>query len=694
MSSDLLNNDEFFQSCKDGNLHKIKRLIHDYPKRFKSIKISEMMHDTYGIPKLIVGKSNKDGIFVKIYNQKNDNYIIQDQKLYPGIIFRLKIYKHCLIIACRNGNLQLVKWILDKIPILNTNYLELFQVACQNGQLQIAQWLHQNLKHDNDPYLPRDSDIRNSFSSSFYLKYYKKIFHLTCIAGHLVVAQWLFQKIPNLLIQEDLLIQICTEKSQNDKTAMLDWLFNLWENPKPVKNLPKNKMIQNRLSNSDATEYEIWYPPYDPDDDDDDYSYDDFYPIRIPINKNQKQAVDNQAVDNQIAHEDQLIKIQQKLKKEFLNVLFASACEAGCFSVIKYLIKQFPNIKFQLINNAALIIACENNNLDLLQWLVNYFNIQYNAEIDYGFVFACENGYLQLAKWLLQHFPQINVSSFSHYAIRTTCFNDHIETFKWLLEITSDTSYRNYIPYLYNYSNYNSACRNYIKEHFMNILEYEKYKSQLKNGPNYLDDNYLDINDQNFLTMSTSYETYYVDNMTSFILPQYLIQILCQYDKVEMLKWICTKNKLDIYSIYQKAIQYQSFYIINYLQIHYYDICTYIEQCYVSPDKYLKYQNIINKSAMDINYNIEECFSFACQNGLYNVAIDLLKKICIEYNQDSYLYQQWKQTGINNSKPLIIGWIDDYTNMALIIAAQHNNSHILEYYYQHTEWPRLRILNE
>jgi len=111
--------------------------------------------------------------------------------------------------------------------------------------------------------------------------------------------------------------------------------------------------------------------------------------------------------------------------------LFMDYCKNGNLEAIK---KIYLNIiPSRLIHTYGLLIACDYNNLNIIQFLVT---IKHNPDIYYDdcyFIYACKQNRLEIAKWIyLQHEPKIEtINSIFHYA----CKNNKSEIIKWLLSL-------------------------------------------------------------------------------------------------------------------------------------------------------------------------------------------------------------------------------------------------------------------
>jgi len=88
------------------------------------------------------------------------------------------------ILACQYNHLLVAKYLQSKYS-LNTysDNKYAFKYACRNGHLEVVKWLYYSGIELNSPYPPKIGDIR--VNNEYEFKY-------ACRNGHLEVAEWLY----------------------------------------------------------------------------------------------------------------------------------------------------------------------------------------------------------------------------------------------------------------------------------------------------------------------------------------------------------------------------------------------------------------------------------------------------------------------------------------------------------------------
>jgi hypothetical protein len=97
-----------------------------------------------------------------------------------------------------------------------------------------------------------------------------------------------------------------------------------------------------------------------------------------------------------------------------------------------------------LENDSAFQTACENEQLDIVKWLVQDHHVDIHLDNELAFQIACRYGSIGIAKWLV-HEHQVNIRADIKYAFKRACKNGNTEIAKWLLQNYLDDYIGDYI---------------------------------------------------------------------------------------------------------------------------------------------------------------------------------------------------------------------------------------------------------
>ena len=113
-------------------------------------------------------------------------------------------------VACANGNLHVVKWLLEIKPDIDISVdsEDAFRYACREGHIDIAKWLYE---------VKPDIDVSVCF--------YEPI-RYTCAYGYLELAKWLYETFPGIDLN------ICDQFtfphiSYTDHPEIVDWINSI-----------------------------------------------------------------------------------------------------------------------------------------------------------------------------------------------------------------------------------------------------------------------------------------------------------------------------------------------------------------------------------------------------------------------------------------------------------------------------------
>lgn len=114
----------------------------------------------------------------------------------------------------------------------------------------------------------------------------------------------------------------------------------------------------------------------------------------------------------------------------YIDDAFTNACESGHFQIVKYLFNKGAQIN-TLINNAnPLVLSCQNGFLNIVEFL-----IENNADIhicnDNAILTATRNGHLKIVKYLIR--SGMNLQSLNDVLLEACVDNNHFEILKYLI---------------------------------------------------------------------------------------------------------------------------------------------------------------------------------------------------------------------------------------------------------------------
>ena len=334
------------------------------------------------------------------------------------------------IVACKNGDIQMVKFWWDKNPSILRFILtdmcyddDLFYVICESGYLQVAQWIIKN---------------NPNFVSNII---HEDLMTDVCLAGKLSVAKWLLTLSPHILVDEDegdgyyLFRKVC----KNGHLNVVKWLAKI--NPEIIEN--KQKLISPFWNSCAKGKLNIAKWIYS-------ISSEEVYSLK----KNTE--LDGAFIGNDIDFKRGMFRevcrsghitvvkwlltiIPHIEVEEIIREIFHQTCMAGHLNIAKCIINAYPDTNISVYDDHTFRMVCSWGQLNLARWLLKIKpDIDISAADDHAFRQACENGHLDVAKWLLHIKPDIDISVDADDAFKTACENGHLEVAKWILHMKPD----------------------------------------------------------------------------------------------------------------------------------------------------------------------------------------------------------------------------------------------------------------
>lgn len=233
INDNTLNN--LINASKNGNLYLVKLIIESNDKSEQNIS------EHYNFILNIACKYNHLNIVNYLLLLNNDNIYISNNN---DILF---------LIACENGNLDMVKCIVNnKIFILNSKYLDsdiyisehAFSIVCKNGFIHIADWLI-NVNPTLNIHINNDYPLQRACYSGHYnmvkwllnlehvifdLSLWKyEIFINTCFLRYIEICELLIEY-DNKIINKYTIKTILMDAFDKKKIEIIEWAFNIIDN--------------------------------------------------------------------------------------------------------------------------------------------------------------------------------------------------------------------------------------------------------------------------------------------------------------------------------------------------------------------------------------------------------------------------------------------------------------------------------
>lgn len=120
-----------------------------------------------------------------------------------------------------------------------------------------------------------------------------------------------------------------------------------------------------------------------------------------------------------------------KLKERITDNII-TACKNDQLNIVEYLVDYF-NIHVTSTNNKYFEVCCNYGSLNTLMWLTKEFDIDIHYNGDHGLRIASECGHLNIVKWFCENF-EINIHAKDDYSFRFASFGGHDNVIKYIVE--------------------------------------------------------------------------------------------------------------------------------------------------------------------------------------------------------------------------------------------------------------------
>ena len=135
--------------------------------------------------------------------------------------------------------------------------------------------------------------------------------------------------------------------------------------------------------------------------------------------------------------------IQNIRWSHFYRRVLEDACRDGSIEYVKVLIHNMdrvcPTIKYDNTIERVFICACNNEHIEIANFLVDIFNSNYSTSIrpTEALEYACQHGNFNVIKWLFDKFHKYEDTIYIGYALMSRlCDGGHLEIAKWLTNNT------------------------------------------------------------------------------------------------------------------------------------------------------------------------------------------------------------------------------------------------------------------
>lgn len=121
-----------------------------------------------------------------------------------------------------------------------------------------------------------------------------------------------------------------------------------------------------------------------------------------------------------------------KCSNDQILKFFEIICDNGYNDFLNFLIDSYPNLNIRPKNCKILQLACIKNHINIVETILNNYDINIHASDEIFFRIACQKGYFELAKIFILRFPDIDTTIKNEYCFRKTRIK-YPEIAKWLI---------------------------------------------------------------------------------------------------------------------------------------------------------------------------------------------------------------------------------------------------------------------
>ena len=339
--------------------------------------------------------------------------------------------------ACKNGHLELAKWLCQKFSLIPDN--DLFVLSCRHGHLNIIEWIIDNLiivETDENlfNYACESKNVKTLdwFCSKFNIEKNNESFKILCKTGCLKTVQWYCEKfsvqINDLQLNNGEIIRIVSAFGYVD---VFEWFFeNFSLNEEDIRIGFITSCCNGK---QDLAKY----------------IYNNCN-IPIPINVLMDFSFPFLIPFSYICGQDDLLILEwldsifhfnanHFVSETHSPYPFLNACKGGQLHVLIWIYLKFPQIidlvseLMTCIGNSPFYCACEGGNFKVIEWIMNKFEID-QEHIHDTFGFLCFHVQLyKVVKWMFRTFSSIRTDkNVIIIAIRNACRTNNLKLAQYI----------------------------------------------------------------------------------------------------------------------------------------------------------------------------------------------------------------------------------------------------------------------
>jgi hypothetical protein len=122
------------------------------------------------------------------------------------------------------------------------------------------------------------------------------------------------------------------------------------------------------------------------------------------------------------------------LIKQYLNHFLVIACNNNQLNIAKWLYSLEPNM---VIKNGLFYGVCFRGHIDIVKWIYSLHDTDIHINNDQVFRVACQQGHIIIAKWLYS-LNDVNINSNDDHAFQFAIIKGHLHICQWLYSLPNN----------------------------------------------------------------------------------------------------------------------------------------------------------------------------------------------------------------------------------------------------------------